>query len=246
MRETRSAQQVAFPRLDDAEIAALATIATRRQLRDGEPLFEAGEQRGGFFVVLAGAVAIVDRSGDEPRTVTVHQPGEFTGDIDILSRRRPVVSAVARGDTEVLQIPSTDIRRIIAERPALGEIVLTAFIARRALLVESGFQGLRVIGSERSRHAFLMREFLARNQVPFTWIGVDAEPAVGELLRRLGSAEEDMPVVASEARPLLRNPSIRALAELDRAQTPPGRPRVRPDRGRGGAGGSGRGGLRLV
>jgi thioredoxin reductase (NADPH) len=212
MDETDAERHVAFPRLDDADIAALTTIGTRRRLRDGELLFEAGG-RGGFFVVLAGAVEIVDRSGDEPRTVTVHRPGEFTGDIDILSRRRPVVSAVARGDTEVLYIPSTDIRRIITERPALGETVLRAFITRRASLVESGFQGLRVIGSERSRQAFLIREFLARNQVPFTWIGVEAEPAVGELLGRLGLTPNDLPVAAFGTRSLLRNPSIRVLAE---------------------------------
>ncbi len=213
MNETGTQQNMAFPRLGDAEIAALTPIAARQHLQDGEPLFEAGERRGGFFVVLAGAVEIVDRSGDEPRTLTVHQPGEFTGDIDILSRRRPVVSAVARGDTEVLHIHSADIRRIIAERPALGEIILTAFIARRALLMGSGFQGLRVIGSERSRQAFLIREFLARNQVPFTWLDVDADPAVGELLQRLGVTQEDMPAVAFGAQPLLRNPSIRAVAE---------------------------------
>lgn len=213
MHETDPDRHAAFPRLDAADIAALTAIAARRQLRDGEPLFEAGEHRGEFFVVLAGAVEIVDRSGDEPRTVTVHQPGEFTGDIDILSRRRPVVSAIARGDTAVLHVPSTAIRRIITERPALGEILLRAFIARRALLVESGFQGLRVIGSERSREAFRIREFLARNQIPFTWIGVEAEPAVGELLRHLGLASDEMPAVAFGAGALLRNPSIRALAE---------------------------------
>jgi hypothetical protein len=74
----------------------------RRHLHDGEPLFEAGESHGAFFVVLAGVVEIVDYSGDEPQIVTVHERGEFTGDIDILSRRRPVVSAIARGETEVL------------------------------------------------------------------------------------------------------------------------------------------------
>jgi thioredoxin reductase (NADPH) len=76
----------------------------------------------------------------------------------------------------------------------------------------AGFQGLRVIGSEQSRQAFLLREFLARNQVPFTWMAVEAEPAVEELLRTFGVSEEQMPVVAYAAR-LLRNPSIRELAE---------------------------------
>src|SRR5690242_13038314 len=117
MNKTNSQQDVAFPRLAAAEIAALKTIGTTRHLRDGEPLFAAGEQEEGFFVVLSGAVEIVDRSGDKPRTFAVHQPGEFTGSIDVLKQWRPVLSAVARGDTEVLHIPPADIRRIIVERP---------------------------------------------------------------------------------------------------------------------------------
>jgi thioredoxin reductase (NADPH) len=213
MNENDPDRQMAFPRLDDAEIAALQTVGTIRHLRDGRTLFEAGARRGGFFVVLAGAVEIVDRSGDAPQTVTMHQPGEFTGDIDILSRRRPVVSAVARGDTTVLHIPATALRRLLTERPALGENILKAFIARRALLVESGFQGLRVIGAEHSRDAFLIREFLARNQVPFTWIDVEAEPAMGELLARLGLTQDEMPAVVFGTGSLLRNPPIRTLAE---------------------------------
>jgi thioredoxin reductase (NADPH) len=103
--------------------------------------------------------------------------------------------------------------RVVAERPALGEIFLKAFIARRALLMESGFQGLRVLGAEHSREAFRIREFLGRNQILFTWIDVDAEPEVGELVRRLGLGQDDMPAVAFGAGSLLRNPSIRAIGE---------------------------------
>ena len=212
MSDINTQSSVAFPQLSDAEIAVLAPLGTRWHLRDGEPLFQAGERRGGFFIVLSGTVEILDRAGDEPRIVAMHQPREFTGDVDILSRRRPVVSAVARGDTDVLHIASSDIRRIITEHPTVGERILKAFIARRELLVAGGVQGLRVIGSERSRHTFLIREFLARNQVPFTWMAVEAEPAVGDLLRDFGVTEEQMPVVAYADR-LLRNPSIRDLAE---------------------------------
>lgn len=78
MSENDAERHEAFPRLDHADIAALTAIAVRRRLRDGEPLFEAGQRRGGVFVVLTGAVAIIDRSGDEARAVAVHQPGEFT------------------------------------------------------------------------------------------------------------------------------------------------------------------------
>lgn len=206
-------EQDAFPTLSDAQIAALDDVGVRRRFEDGEPLFQVGERGGGFFVVLSGAVEIIDRSSGEPRTVTVHEPGEFTGDIDILSRRRPVVSAVARGDTEALAVAPADIRRVLRERPALGEVILRAFIARREQLVESGFQGLRVIGSGGSRDTFRIRDFLSRNQVPFTWIDLDAEPDVGALLRHFGLEEGDTPVVAYGTQPLLRNPSTRELAE---------------------------------
>jgi thioredoxin reductase (NADPH) len=211
---SREPLDVANPRLGAAEVAALAPHATRRRLHDGEPLFQAGERRGGFYVVLEGAVEVVDRSGDEPRTIAVHGPGQFTGDIDILTRRRPVVGAVARGETEVLGVSSSDVRRIIGERPRLGETILRAFIARREELLESGFEGLRVIGSGESRETFRVREFLSRNQVPFTWIDVDEEGGIGEMLNDLGVGEEDLPVVAVGGGALMRSPAIRELAEI--------------------------------
>lgn len=207
-------QQIAFPRLDDDELAVLARVGTPRRFRDGESLFHTGERRGGFFIVLSGAVEILDLSSGEPRSVALHHPREFTGDVDIVSRRPPAVSAVARGETEALEISSAEIRRIISERPVLGERILQAFIARRELLVQSGFQGLRVIGAGSSRDTFRIREFLAWNQVPFTWIDLDHDPDVGELLRRFGVAEEETPVVAFGTRPLLRNPSTREIAAI--------------------------------
>lgn len=203
------------PRLSEADIAALGQHATHRLLHDGEPLFQAGDGRGGFFfVVLKGAIEIIDASGSEPRTVVIHGPGQFTGDIDILTRRRPVVSAVARGETDVLGVSSSDVRRVIGERPPLGEIILGAFIARRQELLESGFEGIRVIGSGGSREALGIREFLFRNQVPLTWIDVDERAGTAELLRDFGVREQDLPVVACPGGPLLRNPSIREVSEV--------------------------------
>jgi thioredoxin reductase (NADPH) len=204
----------ANPRLGDADIAALGQNATRRRLHDGESLFQAGDQRGGFFIVLEGAVEILDHSSDKSRRVAIHGPAQFTGDIDILTLRRPVVDAVARGETSVLGVSSSDVRRIIGERPRLGETILRAFIARREELLESGFEGIRVIGSEGSREAFHIREFLFRNQVPFTWIDVGDGTRTTELLRDFGVGEKDLPVVACADGPLLRNPSIRELAEV--------------------------------
>ncbi|HET7275222.1 MAG TPA: FAD-dependent oxidoreductase [Longimicrobiaceae bacterium] len=205
--------EITNPRLDDAEIQALASYGRRRSLHDGDPLFRAGDRRGGFYIVLKGAIEVLDRSGDEPRRIAIHGPGQFTGDIDILTRRRPVVGAIARGETEVFGVSSGDVRRIIDERPRLGDTILRAFIARREELLESGFEGLRLIGSGASRESFQMREFLSRNQVPFTWIDVEEESGVADTLADFGIAEADLPVVAYAGDPLMRNPSIREVAD---------------------------------
>ena len=95
--ERSSEQRIAFPRLGEDDIAELEEIGSRRHLQDGEVLFEAGEERCGFFVVLSGAIKVVDGSGDAAQVVSVHEPGEFTGDVDVLGARRAIVSAVAEG-----------------------------------------------------------------------------------------------------------------------------------------------------
>ena len=203
----------ANPRLDEAQIAALAEVGTRVRLRDGEPLITAGVRRGGFFVVLEGAVEVIDRSREQPRTIARHEPGQFTGDIDILTRRASLVSAYARGETELLHVGSSDIRRIISGQPAVGETLLRAFISRREQLLASGLAAIRLIGSASSRDSFQLRELLTRNQVPFTWIDVEEEPGVAELVRHLGLTPDDLPAVVIGERPLLRRPTTRELAE---------------------------------
>jgi thioredoxin reductase (NADPH) len=207
-------QTVAFPTLDDVHVATLARFGTRRVLRDGEHLFKAGDREYKFFVVERGAVEIVEHSSGKTKRVAFHERHSFGGDVSLVTGRPALISAVARGDTEIFEISPSDIRRIMGERPALGELLLAAFIARRELLVASDFQGLRVLGAGSSRDTFRIRDFLARNQVPFTWIDVDHDPQVGELLRNFGLTEADTPVVVFGSEPLLRNPSTRALADL--------------------------------
>ncbi|GKS57827.1 thioredoxin reductase [Nitrospira sp.] len=206
--------KIAFPTLDDVHVATLAKFGTHRVLRDGEYLFKAGDREYKFFVVERGAVEIVEHSSGETKRVALHQRHAFGGDVSLMTGRPALISALARGDTEVFEISAGDIRRIMSERPALGELLFRAFIARRELLVASDFQGLRVVGAGSSRDTLRIRHFLARNQVPFTWVDVDHDPQVGILLQSFGLTEADVPVIVFGSEPLLRNPSTRELADL--------------------------------
>src|SRR6476620_9125784 len=207
---------VAFPKLSEAQLAALGrcSLTRLRPFRAGEELFAACDRDPRFFVIKAGEVEIVDVSGEGPKTVTVHGPGEFTGDVGQVTGRPAIVSAVARTDGEAYEVSPDALHELLNNHPDLGDLVMQAFIARRQLLTGSGnFTGLRVIGSRYSRDTFRVRDFLSANRVPYTWFDLEADPAVQHLLEQFGLGEADTPVVAWGDKPLLRNPSNRELAE---------------------------------
>lgn len=181
---------------------------------DGQALFSVGDRNINFFVVKSGEVAVIDRSGDEPKTLTVHRAGGFTGDISLVTGLPAVVSAVARGECGVFEITGDSLRKLLNQCPEISDIILQAFIARRQLLRDSpDFTGLRVIGSRYSADTFRVRDFLSKNRVLFTWVDVESDPNVDRLLRQFGVTESDTPVVACGAMLLLRNPSNRQLAD---------------------------------
>ena len=208
--------QVAFPRLDDSQLDALGRCAgaSLHQHKAGQKLIEVGERDFKFFVVKSGEIEILDESGETPKTIAVLERGEFTGDVSHLTGGPSLVSAIVRDTCETYEVSAEGVREILNRFPALGDVILQAFIARRQLLKESGnFTGLRVIGSRYSRDTLRIRDFLSRNRVPFTWLDLEADPQVDQLLKQFGVSAADTPVVAWGRKLLLRNPSNRELAE---------------------------------
>src|SRR6266566_2909946 len=207
---------MAFPMLTEEQITQLARYAgaSTKTFRAGEALFRAGDRDPKFFVIKSGELEIIDVTGDQPKTIRVQGPGDFTGDIGHLTGSPKVVSAIARSDCEVYEMSEAELRKVLNQDPQLSDVILQAFIARRQLMRESPeFTGLRVIGSRYSRDTFRIRDFLAKNRVLFTWLDLEGDPAVNQVLQQLGVTEADTPIVACAHCLVLRNPSNRELAE---------------------------------
>jgi thioredoxin reductase (NADPH) len=207
---------IAFPTLSEAQIAQLGRYAGAppKTFRAGDALFRCGDRDSNFFVIKSGEVELVDETGEKPKAIRVLGAGEFTGDVGHLTGNPKVVTGMAKTDSEVYEISDKALREILNQDPQLSDIILQAFIARRQLMRESDdFTGLRVVGSRYSRDTFRIRDFLAKNRVLFTWLDLEGDPAVGQLLKQFGVTEADTPIVACAHRVLLRNPSNRELAE---------------------------------
>jgi thioredoxin reductase (NADPH) len=209
-------QTTAFPQLKSEQIEKLerCTGATPKRLQDGEVLFKVGERDFKFFIVKSGLVEILDQSGDMPRVLTIHRPGGFTGDVSHLTGNPALVTAIARGETEVLEITTTALREVLDRCLDLSDVILQAFIARRQLIRQPGnFTGLRVIGSRYSKDTFRIRDFLAKNRVPLTWLDIETESDVDTLLKQFHVTEDETPVVICGRMLMLRNPTNLELAE---------------------------------
>jgi thioredoxin reductase (NADPH) len=203
--------QGAFPRLSDAQIAALDAQGQRRPIQPGEVLFAEGDRDFGFFVVLAGRVASVEGHGTpEERVIAVHGTGRFLGELSLLTGEGAWYSAVALDAGEVLAVPVARLRDLVARDPAFGDLVLRAYLLRRSILIGLG-AGLRIVGSKYSPDTRRVRDFAARNRLPYRWLDLEADPSAEAMAAQFGVAPQDTPLVIVHGR-LLRNPSNAELA----------------------------------
>ncbi len=202
-------EETAFPRLTGAEVALVRPLAKSCDYADGDIVFRAGQPDIDLYVVESGQMEIRNpKDGD--RLIAVHQPGHFSGDIDVLTGRPVIVTAVARGQTRLLCVPNARLRALLNRVPSLGEKLILAFTRRRELLAQMGGLGLRVVGPGRCRATSTVREFLYKNFVPFTWFDTETEAGRRELAA-LGSPQKT-PVIECGNGRILANPSLQELA----------------------------------
>jgi len=201
-----------FPKLTQAQVARVAALGVCRDVRAGEVLYQAGEQNSAFFVIVRGEVAITRPEGDHEHLITTLGPGEFTGEINMLSSRRSLALARSISDGQVIALDRAHLHTLVQADSELSEILMRAFILRRLALLVEGSSDLVLIGSRHSAATLYLKEFLTRNGQPFTYEDVETEPDIQTLLDRFHIGVNEVPVVLCQQGHLLRNPSIEKLA----------------------------------
>ena len=88
-------EEVAFPQLTSTELALVKPLATPCDYADGETIFRSGQADIDLYIVESGQVEIRNPM-DGDRLIVTHEPGQFSGDIDVLTGRPVVVTAVAQ------------------------------------------------------------------------------------------------------------------------------------------------------
>jgi thioredoxin reductase (NADPH) len=209
---TASRLEEIFPALTEAQMVRLTSHGTPRSVRAGEVLVELGDAEMPMFVVTAGELEIVRPSFTQETLIRVVGPGHFTGEINTLSGRRSFARIRARQDSDVIQVARENLLALVQTDAELSEILMRAFILRRAELLAQGFGDATLVGSSHSANTLRIKEFLTRNGHPYSYIDLERDPDVESVLDRFHVSVADTPVLISRGQTALRNPSNREIA----------------------------------
>jgi thioredoxin reductase (NADPH) len=206
-----SAERV-FPTLTPEQIRRIAPHGRMRAIQAGEVLYEPGALTP-FFVVVSGELEIVRLWAGTETLIAALGPGKFTGEVNSLSGRPAILRLRVSQPGEVIELDRQHMLALLQTDSELGEVLLRAFILRRVELVAAGMGDVVLLGSTHSAGTLRIKEFLMRNGHPYSYIDLERDPDVQNLLESFHIAADEIPVVICRGQTVLRNPTNQEIAD---------------------------------
>ena len=211
----RDTESIAFPKLSDHQLSLLEPLGQRRVVKRGDLIFKAGQRDLGLAIVLRGELeAFETRDGTEYNLANARER-DFMGDISMLQGTSILGSSrVTSDEAEILHIPAAELRRALAEIPAVSKTIVDALIMRRRRVSRyREFAGLRVLAARGARDGRQLDDFLDKNHIPHRLIEFENEQGQA-VSNRLHLTTRDLPVLITPAGAPLRRPSLREVAQV--------------------------------
>ena len=193
------ARTQAFPLLTPAQIERIRPMGRTRQRRiAAKSCSNPTIRRVPFFVLLSGQMEIVQPALDGERPVATHGPGEFTGEMTMISGQRCLVRGRVTEPGEFLELSGDALRSLVAKDAELSEILMRAFILRRLELDPSGLWQRHPDGLAAFRADAAVARVLQPQRTSLHLCRPGHRPTSQELLDRfevklVGSAGGDLP-----------------------------------------------------
>jgi CRP-like cAMP-binding protein len=110
------------PTLNREHIYRIRSVARLRSVRSGEVLYEPSCPDVPLFVVLDGTVSI-SRTGEDDKILAVREPGQFTGEMSVISGSRSLLTARVTKDGAVLELTREKVLSLMSKDTELGDIL---------------------------------------------------------------------------------------------------------------------------
>jgi thioredoxin reductase (NADPH) len=192
------------PILSAAQLETLREVGEERTAAPGDVLYDVGDERYPFIAVLEGEAAILDTAGDE---IVRHGASGFLGELNLMSGQTVYLRAVATEPMRYIAVEREALRPLLFEDGPLGDLLLSAFTARREALQQHQGIGVEVLGPRSSPATREMVDYLRRGRLPYTWHDPEHEgdPALTTLVAQIPA--DELPLVRLPGGTELRRPS---------------------------------------
>jgi len=209
----RDTESIAFPKLNDHQLSLLEPLGEHRVMKRGDMLFKAGQRDLGLAIVLRGQFEAFETRDDMEYNLATSHERDFIGDVSMLQGTSILGSSrVVSEEAEILHIPAAELRRALAEIPAVSKTIVDALIMRRRRIRrDREFAGMRVLANRDARDGHQLDDFLDKNRIPHRLVDFESEQGQA-LSKRFHLTSRDLPVLITAAGTRLRKPSLREVA----------------------------------
>ena len=206
--EDRKAQ--IFPTLTPSQLQFALRFASgpARHFAAGEKVFDVGDRNTAVWLVVEGGIVATRRDGlGREQIFATCGPGQFSGEVSELGGQASLAAACAAPEGCVAYpFDRPHLRALLIGSADIGELMMRAFILRRAALLEGDDVGSVILGEAGSPDTVRLRGLLMRNGYPHSL--VDADGVEGEaLVERLGIQADDLPILICPNGAVLKRPS---------------------------------------
>ena len=206
--EDRIAQIV--PTLTPAQIQFALRFASgpKRVFASDEKLLDVGDRNTIVWLVVEGTIVASRRDGlGREGLFATGGPGQFSGEVSDLAGHASLAMVCAGPDgCTAYPFDLPHLRALLISSADIGEVMMRAFILRRAAFLEGGGVRSVILGEAASPDTVRLRGLLTRNSYPHSLIDVDGAEGKA-LVERLGVLPADLPILICPNGTLMRHPS---------------------------------------
>ncbi|MEL7112800.1 MAG: FAD-dependent oxidoreductase [Pseudomonadota bacterium] len=194
------------------QIEILKSFGDVRQHDAGAMLTNEGETKQDLLITLSGETHIFIEMPEGQKRLGWMEPGQFAGDISVITGAAALAITKMGEPGEVLHISYNRLQDLLVANSELSDILVQTLTARRAFAHAADHSAVIVIGAAQDRLVFTARNLLSKSGVPHNWLDPDSDPLAKRLMEAKGLSPEQLPVVIRGGSQVLSRPSANELS----------------------------------
>lgn len=195
-----------------AQIEILKAYGDVRPHDVGEVLADESSTKQDLLVTISGETHIFVETPEGPKRVGWMEPGQFSGDISIITGAAALATTKMGKSGDVLHVPHARLHDLLVENSTLSDALVQTLTARRAFAHNADHGAVIVIGAPQDRLVFTARNLLSKFGIPHRWLSPETDPLAERLIKTKGLADADLPVVIRGGSQVLKRPSSQELS----------------------------------